>query len=38
MKTKVEEIVLRTRRRGNTNWILQQAIKNPNCIIISKNA
>lgn len=34
---KIEEIVRTTRRTGNTTWILQSAIKTPNCIIVSKD-
>lgn len=33
----VQEIVLNTRRTGNTTWILNAAINEPNCIIIAKN-
>ncbi len=34
---KITEIVCKTRRTGNTDWILKSAIKQPNCIIVSKN-
>lgn len=37
MNNKLEEIIRRTRATGNTTWILQSAVDNPNCIIISKN-
>ena len=37
MLNKLEEIIRRTRATGNTTWILQSAVDNPNCIIISKN-
>jgi hypothetical protein len=33
---KIEEIVLRTRRTGNTTWLLKSAIENPDCIIVSR--
>jgi len=34
---KITEIVYRTRQTGNTTWILKAAIKQPNCVIVSKN-
>jgi len=34
---KITEIVHRTRNTGNTTWILKAAIKQPNCIIVSKS-
>ena len=34
---KIEEIIRTTRRTGNSTWLLQSAVDNPNCIIISKN-
>jgi len=33
----LQEILYRTRATGNTTWILQAAIKNPNCMIVSKD-
>ena len=33
----LEKIVRVTRGTGNTTWILQAAIENPNCIIVSRN-
>lgn len=35
--TRLEDIIRTTRATGNTTWILQSAIKRPNCIIVSKN-
>ena len=32
----IRNIIATTRRTGNTTWILQSAIKKPNCIIVSK--
>lgn len=37
MEEKIQEIVYSTRRTGNTSWILNAAIKSPNCIIVSRN-
>ncbi len=34
---RIREIVYETRRTGNTSWILQSAIRNPNCIIVGKD-
>jgi len=34
---KIQTIVNQTRRTGNTTWIIKSAIKNPNCVIVSKN-
>ena len=34
---KITEIVYKTRRTGNTTWILKAAIKQPNCVIVVKN-
>lgn len=34
---RLEEIIRTTRATGNTTWILQSAIKSPNCIIVSRN-
>jgi len=34
---RITEIVYSTRRTGNTTWILKAAIRNPECIIVSKN-
>lgn len=33
----LQEIVYQTRRTGSTTWILKAAIKNPECVIVSKN-
>jgi len=33
----IKKIVLKTRGSGNTLWILKSAIKQPNCIIVSKD-
>jgi len=33
---KISEIVLTTRRTGNTTWILKSAVKTPDCIIVCK--
>lgn len=33
----LQEIVYQTRQTGNTTWILKAAIKNPECVIVSKN-
>ncbi|GEM58405.1 hypothetical protein B0A78_03390 [Flavobacterium columnare NBRC 100251 = ATCC 23463] len=33
----INEIILKTRGTGNTSWILQSAIENPECVIVSKN-
>ena len=35
--TRLEEIIRTTRRTGNTTWILQSAIENPNCIIVARD-
>jgi len=35
--TRLQEIIITTRAIGSTTWILQSAIKRPNCIIVSKN-
>lgn len=34
---KIKEIVYKTRRTGNSTWILKAAIKQPKCVIVSKN-
>lgn len=34
---KIDEIVLRTRKTGNTTWLLKSAIENPDCIIVSRS-
>lgn len=34
---RLQEIVYSTRQTGNTTWILKAAIKNPECVIVSKN-
>lgn len=38
MNTDIEKMIDVTRMRGNTRWILESAIKNPNIIIIARNA
>jgi hypothetical protein len=35
--TRLEEIIITTRRSGNTTWIVESAVENPNCIIVSRN-
>jgi hypothetical protein len=32
----IQEILLKSRRTGNTHWILQSAIERPACIIVSR--
>ena len=34
----LEKIIRDTRGTGNTTWILQAAIENPNCFIVARNA
>lgn len=38
MNTDINKMIDVTRMRGNTTWILESAIKNPNIIIIARNA
>jgi hypothetical protein len=33
----LQGILENTRQRGNSTWILEAAIKNPNCIIVTYN-
>lgn len=35
--TRLEEIIIVTRKTGNTHWILNSAFERPECIIVSKN-
>lgn len=34
---RLNDIVLQTRRTGNTTWILSSTLKNPDCIIVARN-
>jgi len=37
MNTDIQRMLEITRQRGNTRWILESAIKNPNIIIVSRD-
>ena len=34
---RLQEILEDTRQRGNSTWIIEAAIKNPNCIVVAYN-
>jgi hypothetical protein len=34
---RLKEIIITTRRTGNTSWILNSAYERPDCIVVSKN-